>query len=152
MYDHRTNAMDDKPTQDLATRAFQKRVLDEFASLRAELRAEAGGLRNECGDLRAGLGDLRTELGQLRAGVAELRTQQTVMAGVITAIDQRLATLEQCVDERLKETRPLWETVQVQLQRLTDKLDGVLLEFYELRGEFKIHGRRIGELERRVLS
>jgi hypothetical protein len=27
--------MDDKPTQDLATRAFQKRVLDELIALRA---------------------------------------------------------------------------------------------------------------------
>ena len=152
MYDHCTDAMDDKPTQDLATRAFQKRVLDEFAGLRAELRTEVGGLRTEFGEQRAGLGDLRAELGQLRAEVAELQTQQAVMAKNITAIDQRLTTLEQHVDERLKETRPIWEAMQVQLQRLTDKLDGVLLEFYELRGEFKIHGRRIGELERRVLS
>ena len=133
--------MDDKPTQDLATRAFQKRVLDEFAAVRAEQAA------------------MRAELADMRTDVADLRVQQAAMAKNIAAIDQRLITVEQRlttledrVDERLKETRPIWEGVQMQLQRLTEKFDGVLLEFSELRGELRIHGKRLGELERRVLS
>jgi len=125
--------MDDKPTQDLATRAFQKRVLDEFAAVRAQ-QAE-----------------MRKDVGELRKDVAEVQRQQAAMAQNIAALDQRLTTLEQRVDERLKETRPIWEAVQVQIQRLGEKLDAILMDFYELRGELKLHGRRLAELEGRVL-
>jgi len=125
--------MDDKPTQDLATRAFQKRVLDEFAAV------------------RAGQAELREDVGQLRKDVEVVQKQQAALAQNIGALDQRLTTLEQRVDERLKETRPIWEAVQVQIQRLSEKLDAILMDFYELRGELKLHGRRIAELERRVL-
>ena len=119
--------MNEEPTKDLATRAFQKRVLDEFAAVRREIAA-------------------------LRTDVAEVRTQQAAMAKNIAALDQRLTTLEERVDERLKETRPIWEAVQEQIQRLVEKFDMVLHELYDVRSENKIHGRRIGELERRVLS
>ena len=133
--------MDDKPTQDLATRAFQKRVLDDLIAL----RTGQSELRND-------VTELRSEVTQLRSDVTELRTQQAAMAKNIAALDQRLSTLEQRVDERLKETRPIWEAVQIQIQRLGEKLDGALLEFHELRAEIRLHGVRIAELERRVLS
>lgn len=126
--------MDEEPTKDLATRAFQKRVLDEFAAVRAEQAA------------------MRNEITEMRNDLVEIRTQQTAMAKNIGALDQRLTSLEERVDARLKETRPIWEAVQEQIQRLVEKFDTVLLDFYELRNETKIHGRRIAELERRVLN
>ena len=140
--------MDDKPTQDLATRAFQKRVLDELIAL----RAGQSDLRNDVTELRSEVTELRSEVTELRSDVTELRTQQAAMAKNIAALDQRLTNLEQRVDERLKETRPIWEAVQIQIQRLGEKLDGALLEFHELRAEIRLHGVRIAELERRVLS
>ncbi len=121
--------MNDEPTKDLATRAFQKRVLDEFAAMRREFGSE---------------------LSAIRAEVTEIRSQQIAMAKNIAALDQRLTSLEQKVDERLKETRPIWERVEEQLQKLGERFEGVVLEFYELRHEMKIYGRRIGQLERRV--
>ena len=124
--------MDEKPTQDLATRAFQKRVLDEFAAVRAEQAA------------------MRQDIAEMRTDIHELQAQQAAMAKNVAAIDHRLTTLEERVDTRLKETRPIWEAVQEQIQRLSEKLDAVILEFFELRGELKIHGRRIAELERRL--
>ena len=126
--------MHDEPIKDLATRAFQKRVLDEFAAVRAEQAA------------------MRKDITAMRGDIEEIRVQQAAMAKNISNIDQRLTTLEQRVDERLKETRPIWEAVQEQIQRLVEKFDAELLDFYELRGELKIHGRRIAELERRVLG
>ena len=66
-------------------------------------------------------------------------------------LDERLTSLEERVNERLKESRPIWEAIKAQIQRLDERLEAILLDFYELRGELKIHGRRIGELERRVL-
>jgi len=151
--------MNDEPTKDLATRAFQKRVLDEFAAVRREqavfadevraLRAEQAELREE---VRVELSGLRAEQAAMRHEITEIRAQQSAMAQNISRLDERLSSLEQRVDERHKETRPIWEALQAQVQRLMEKFDGVILEFWELRGDLKIHGRRIGELERRVLS
>jgi len=124
--------MNDEPTKDLGTRAFQKRVLDEFSAIRRD--------------------------------IAEMRGQQTAMAKNIAALDQslasieqhvrsidpRLTSLEEKVDARLKETRPIWESVQEQLQRVVEKFDVVLRDIYDVRIDVQIHGRRIGSLERRA--
>lgn len=126
--------MNEEPRKDLATRAFQMRVLDEFAAVRAEQAA------------------MRSDITEMRNDIVEIRTQQAAMAKNIGALDHRPTSLEERVDARLQETRPIWEAVQEQLQRLNDKFDILLHEFYEVRAEIKNHGRRISELERRVLS
>lgn len=140
--------MNEEPTKDLATRAFQKRVLDEFAAVRAEQAV----VRNELSAIRAEQSAMRNDITEIRTEIVEIRTQQAVMAKNIGALDHRLTSLEERVDARLKETRPIWEAVQEQLQKLNDKFDILLHEFYDARAEIKNHGRRIGELERRVLS
>lgn len=147
--------MNEEPTKDLATRAFQKRVLDEFAAVRTEQAV----MRNEISAIRTEQSSMRNDITEMRNDIVEIRTQQAAMAKNIasldlrvTSIDGRLTTLEERVDARLKETRPIWEAVQEQLQKLNDKFDIVLHEFYEVRAEIKNHGRRIDELERRVLS
>jgi predicted nucleic acid-binding Zn-ribbon protein len=159
--------MNEEPTKDLATRAFQKRVLDEFAATRreiadlhgevadlrggiTEIRAEQSAMRNDIAEIRAEQSAMRNDITEIRTELVEIRTQQAAMARNIGSLDSRLTSLEERVDARLKETRPIWEAVQEQLQRLTDKFDGVILEFYELRNEIKIHGRRIAHLEGRL--
>jgi len=140
--------MNEEPTKDLATRAFQKRVLDEFAAVRREqavFKDELFAIRSEQAAMRQDIGEIRTE-------IAEIRVQQSAMAKNVAGLDHRLITLEERVDERLKETRPIWEAVQAQVQRLLERFEAVLLEFSELRADVRIHGRRLGELERRVVS
>src|SRR5207248_4855596 len=83
--------MNEEPPKDLATRAFQKRVLDEFATVRREIAV------------------IRSEQVSMQSDIAEIHAQQATMAKNIAAIDQRLTTLEKTVDDRLKETRPIWE-------------------------------------------
>jgi chromosome segregation ATPase len=125
--------MDDKPTQDLATRAFQKRVLDEFAAVRREQAATRG------------------DIAEIRADITEIRTQQFAIAKNVAALDERLTTLEQRVDDRLKETRPIWEAVQEQLRKLDKKFDLAIKDLFELRSDVASQDRRIGDLEPRVL-
>jgi chromosome segregation ATPase len=140
--------MNEEPTKDLATRAFQKRVLDEFAAVRREqavFKDELFAIRSEQAAMRQDIGEIRTE-------IAEIQVQQSAMAKNMAGLDHRLTTLEARVDERLKETRPVWEAVQTQVQRLLERFEAVLLEVSELRADVRIHGRRLGELERRVLS
>jgi predicted nucleic acid-binding Zn-ribbon protein len=133
--------MNEEPTKDLATRAFQKRVLDEFAAVRREVAV-----------IRSEQVAMQSDIAEIRSDILEIRTQQTAMAKNIAALDQRLTMLEKTVDDRLKETRPIWEAVQEQVQRLVEKFDIVLQELYDVRTDSKIYGRRIGELERRMLS
>jgi chromosome segregation ATPase len=140
--------MNEEPTKDLATRAFQMRVLDEFAAVRAEQAA----MRSDITEMRGDITEMRSDITEMRNDIVEIRTQQAAMAKNIGALDHRLTSLEERVDARLKETRPIWEAVQEQLQRLNDKFDILLHEFYDVRAEIKNHGRRISELERRVLS
>jgi len=147
--------MDEEPTKDLATRAFQKRVLDEFAAVRSEqvaMRNEISAIRAEQSAMRSDITEIRNDITEMRSEIVEIRTQQAAMAKNIGALDHRLTSLEERVDARLKETRPIWEAVREQLQKLNDKFDILLHEFYDARAEIKNHGRRIGELERRVLS
>ena len=131
--------MNDEPTKDLGTRAFQKRVLDEFAAVRREQT-----------EMRKDMAGIRADISEMRSEMRELQTQQAAMASNIAGLDRRLTALEERVDSRLKETRPIWESVQEQLQRLVEKFDYLILEFHDLREQVKIHGRRIGELERRA--
>jgi len=147
--------MNEEPPKDLATRAFQKRVLDEFAAVRAEqasVRNELSAIRSEQSSMRSEITEMRHDITEIRSEIVEIRTQQAVMARNMGALDHRLTSLEERVDARLKETRPIWEAVQEQLQKLNDKFDILLHEFYDVRAEIKNHARRIGELERRVLS
>jgi predicted nucleic acid-binding Zn-ribbon protein len=128
-------------------------VLDEFSATRrevAQIRGEVAELRGEVAEIRAEQSVMRNEIAEIRTEIVEIRTQQAAMAKNIGSLDDHLTSLEERVDERLKETRPIWEGVQEQLQKLGEKFDGVLIEFYELRNELRIHGRRIAHLEERV--
>ena len=133
--------MSDEPTKDLATRAFQKRVLDEFAAVRREIAV------------------IRSEQVAMQSDIAEIRTHQAAMAKNIAALDQRvtsvetqLTSLDEKVDRRLQETRPIWEAVKAQIELLDAKFDNFILDLYNIRGELRLHEKRLLQLESRILS
>lgn len=127
--------MSENPTRDLAGGTpFEQRVLAEFAAMRGEMA------------------DIRTEVAVLRTEVAELRTQQAAMAKNIAALDQRMTSLEERVDNRLKETRPIWEAVRAQIEKLDEKFNLFIRDLYDIRGDISLHDKRLDILERRVLS
>src|SRR2546425_7372549 len=84
--------------------------------------------------------------------LASLRTQQSAMAKNIIAVDQRLTSLEERVDARLKETRPIWEAVQAQIEKLDQKFDIVIRDLYDVRGDLALHAKRISQLEHAISS
>jgi hypothetical protein len=43
------------------------------------------------------------------------------------SLDGRLTTLEEKVERRLQETRPIWEAVQAQLKQINKKFDIVIV-------------------------
>ena len=127
--------MNEDPTKELPQRrSFEEQVLAEFAALRSEVAA------------------LGSEVAALRSDVAEIRTQQSAMAKNIAGIDKRLTSLEDIVDARLKETRPIWEAVQAQIEKLDQKFDIVIRDLYDVRGDMALHAKRISQLEHAISS
>jgi chromosome segregation ATPase len=99
------------------------------------------------------------EFGALRSEVAEVRVQQMAMARHVvalvqrlTSLEERLRSLEERVDSRLKETRPNWAAVQAQIEKLDEKFNLFIRDLYDVRGDLGLHDKRLGVLERRVLS
>jgi predicted nucleic acid-binding Zn-ribbon protein len=116
------------PTRELqGASPFERRVLDEFASQRSEFAT-------------------------LRSEFTELRNQQAAMAKHVVALVQRLNSLEEKVDKRLKETRPIWEGVRTQIEKLDEKFNLFIRDLYDIRGDISLHDKRLGVLERRILS
>ena len=71
----------------------------------------------------------------------------------VRSIDSRLSSLETKVDERLRETRPIWEGVVAELaevkkeQKLTNhKLDRVILDIANVRAELEEVGHQVDHL------
>ena len=98
--------MNEEPPKDLATRAFQKRVLDEFAAARAEqasVRNELSAIRAEQSSMRSEITEMRNDITEIRSEIVEIRTQQAVMTKNIGALDYRLTSVEERIDARLKE-------------------------------------------------
>jgi predicted nucleic acid-binding Zn-ribbon protein len=120
---------------------FEERVL-----------AELGALRGGVASFHTEILELRSEVGELRGEVAEVRAQQVAMAKNIAALDARLTSLEEKVDTRLKETRPIWEAVRAQIEKLDEKFNLFIRDLYDIRGDISLHGKRLDVIERRVLS
>lgn len=57
----------------------------------------------------------------------------------LESIDARLATLEEKVDRRLQETRPIWEGVLEQLTEMNGRLSRVEHENKDFRRMFPFH-------------
>jgi hypothetical protein len=66
----------------------------------------------------------------------------------VAVLGERISTLEEKVDRRLQETRPIWESVQAQIRKLDTKFDIVIRELYEIRYDHVILGKRVDELEK----
>ena len=72
----------------------------------------------------------------------------------LDSIDKRLGTLEEKVDRRLQETRPIWESVLEQLKEVNTRLTRVEDENKDFRRMFRATfsdiSRTQGDLEERL--
>ena len=82
------------------------------------------------------------------AALAAIRNDIAMLDTRLTALDARLSSLEEKVDRRLQETRPMWEGVEAQIRKLDGKFDVLLGDLYELRYDQVILNRRVDELEK----
>ncbi len=59
----------------------------------------------------------------------------------LDSMDARLSALEEKVDRRLMETRPIWEAVLAQLEKLEQRQGNVEAQLKEIGDEVKDHRR-----------
>lgn len=111
--------MSEDLTQNLPN-TFQERVLTEFAALNARLTSIEGRMTS-LEDRMTSLGDRMTSIeGRMTSLEDRMTSVENRLVAVddrVLSIDKRLSSLEDKVDERLRETRPIWEGMQ---QRLTE--------------------------------
>ncbi|MCA1565032.1 MAG: hypothetical protein LC803_05250 [Acidobacteria bacterium] len=89
-------------------------------------------------------------LSAIQAEQSAIRTEMVAIRNDVTVLGDRLTALEEKVDRRLQETRPMWEGVQAQIRKLDTKFDIVIRELYEIRYDHVILGKRVDELEKTI--
>ncbi|HJU54615.1 MAG TPA: hypothetical protein VJ715_08595 [Pyrinomonadaceae bacterium] len=65
------------------------------------------------------------------------------------AFETRLTTLEDKVDARLRETRPIWESMQQQMTEMAKTLDDIRVQIIELHRDSLAVRTRVARLEER---
>ena len=76
-------------------------------------------------------------------GLAELSSMRAEFSRRFDSLETRLTSLEDKVDARLRETRPMWEAVQARLKEIDNRLD-------ILSRQFKTFLQDLSELRARV--
>ncbi len=130
--------MNEDTTRDLPVRSFEERVLAEFAALRQEV----GGLRQEVGGLRQEIDIVKQDIHGMKLVINEMNRN-------LHATNQRLTTLEEKVDARLRETRPIWEAVLVQVREVKDGIAMLNAKVTELIRDSMATRARVTILEER---
>jgi len=115
--------MNEDPTKRANGESFEARVLSELSAI----RAEQSETRKDIAALDSRLGSVEERL---------------------TSVEERLTSVEDKVDARLREMRPIWESVLDNIRRLDLKFDEVLRDLFEVRADVKRHERLILQLEK----
>lgn len=111
--------MSEDLTQNLPN-TFQERVLAEFAALNARLTSIEGrmtSLEDQMTSLEGRLMSVEDRITSVEHRLTSVENRLVSVEDRVLSIDTRLSSLEDTVDARLRETRPIWEGVQ---QRLTE--------------------------------
>ena len=123
--------MNEDTTRDLPALSFEERVLAEFAALRQEV----GGLRQE-------LDIVKQDVHGMKLVINEMNHQ-------IHDVNKRLTTLEEKADARLRETRPMWEAVLIQLREVKDGIATLNAKVSEVMKDLLATRARVAIIEER---
>ncbi len=105
--------------------SFEERVLSELAAIRQEVTQQ------------------NARLSSLETRMISMEKRMDSMEKRMDSMEARLTSLEEKVDARLRETRPIWESVQAQLKGIDNRLD-------ILSRQFKTFLQDLSELRARV--
>ncbi len=123
--------------------SFEERVLAGLTTIRQEQATQFAALRQE----------QATQLAALSQEQAAQREMIGHLNDRFNSLDVRLTSLEEKVDARLRETRPIWEGMKAQLDRVESKLDVFATDtsalLLETRTDLSQVTKRVSQLEAR---
>jgi len=122
--------MNEDPTKRANGESFEARVLSELSAIRVEQS------------------ETRKDIAALDSRLGSVEERLTSVEERLTSVEERLTSVEDKVDARLRETRPIWESVLDNIKRLDLKFDEVLRDLFEVRADVKRHERLILQLEK----
>ncbi len=127
--------MNEERTKDLPSDGgtFEERVFAEFAKLNVRL----GNIETRLENVETRLENVETRLEKVEARLENVETH-------LQSLDIRLTTLEEKVDLRLRETRPIWEAVQNMLEELAAQMKLLVSDSFKMRARIE----RMEELRR----
>jgi chromosome segregation ATPase len=101
-----------------------------FSSLEQKVDKRFSSLEQKVDKLEQRVDKLEQQGDRLEQKVGRLEQK-------VDVIDGRLSSLEATVDNRLKETRPVWEAIEARLEAVEINLDRVQAVAHELRSDFR---------------
>jgi chromosome segregation ATPase len=92
----------------------------------------------------AGLNNRLTSVeDRLASGLTSLDTRMTAIEGRVASLELKVTALDEKVDARLRDTRPIWESVLSRLEQIDAKFDVHAHDMLELRGRMNVLERRV---------
>src|SRR5258708_29277003 len=144
--------MNEDPTKRFADgESFEARVLSALAAIQseqAEIRNGIVALGSRVSSVDERLTSLEVRLSSLEVRLSSLEVRLSSLEVGLSTLEVRLSSLEEKVDARLRETRPIWESVLDNIKRLDLEFDEVLRDLFEVRADVKRHERLILQLEK----
>ncbi len=64
---------------------------------------------------------LKSEMTELKSEMAEMKSEMAEIKGTANRTESRLTSLETKVDERLHDTRPMWQAIHAQTEKLVEQ-------------------------------
>jgi predicted nuclease with TOPRIM domain len=127
--------MSEDLTQNLPN-TFQGRVLAEFAALNTRLTS-----------IEDRMTSLEDRMTSIEGRMTSVENRLVSVEDRALSIDTRLISLEEKVDARLRETRPIWEGVQVRLTNIESELSNLNRQFRSLLADIFQVRVRVEKLE-----
>jgi predicted nuclease with TOPRIM domain len=141
--------MSEDITQNLPN-TFQERVLAEFAALNTRMTSFEGrmtSLEDRMTSLEGRLTSVENHLATVENRLTAVENHLVSLDDRVLSIDTRLSSLEDKVDARLRETRPIWEGVQVRLTNIESELSNLNRQFRSLLADIFQVRVRVEKLE-----
>jgi chromosome segregation ATPase len=134
--------MSEDLTQNLPN-TFQERVLAEFAALNSRMTSFEGRMTS----LEDRMTSLEGRLTSVENRLTSVENRLVSLEDRSLSIDTRLTSLEDKVDTRLRETRPIWEGVLERLTNIESELSNLNRQFRSLLADIFQVRVRVEKLE-----
>jgi chromosome segregation ATPase len=95
-----------------------RQLLRQIAGIVQDTHFRLSAVETRLSHLETQVSAVETRLSHLETQVSTVETRLSALETQVSAVETRLSALEQRVDERLQDTRPMWEALNARLDRI----------------------------------